>query len=349
MRCEYCGTEFKGKFCHNCGNPASPSTPDGEQITESSSSADPFHYPPPPPSQPIYRANPDGRNSNEFGHFQSSYANSNSWNTPDKACPSADAQRNTGIRILIVALIVIAVLIAGVITLFYFVGSSLNPYQEVLKQSDYFENGNDPDFNEFYNFHHTDPEHSLQIPFTSQNGGTYYYDTELENGNYIAGVDFPAGTYEIMAISGYGYVYSSNPEGINALMSDTEDDNYIASYSGAYLPEGTILTVDGITVYLVSENASSDPLFPRQNTATETVDLSPGVYTAGVDFSAGIYNVVALEGQGFVSSNSPEGGIGTYIGFPSDDFFHGEYKNVVLKEGTELELVDVSIQLVPST
>jgi len=84
----------------------------------------------------------------------------------------------------------------------------------------------------------------------------------LSSGNYIAGTDFPAGTYDIVAISGGGNVQSSNMfnGGINAIMGD---DSYIAEYGDFYekeyknirLPDGTELRVfNGVTIQLIPKN-----------------------------------------------------------------------------------------------
>lgn len=76
----------------------------------------------------------------------------------------------------------------------------------------------------------------------------------LENGNYVAGEDFPAGTYDIEAVSGFGNVYSDNIiGGINAIMGvPSEDDFDMAEkkYSNISLPEGTTLTVSNVKVRL---------------------------------------------------------------------------------------------------
>ena len=73
----------------------------------------------------------------------------------------------------------------------------------------------------------------------------------------MAGEDFPAGFYNIVAVSGGGNVSSSNlyDGGINAILG-TEDQNelmdmYEQEYKNIDLPEGTTLTIDGVQVQLV--------------------------------------------------------------------------------------------------
>ena len=75
----------------------------------------------------------------------------------------------------------------------------------------------------------------------------------LENGHFVAGEDFPAGTYDIEAVSGYGNVYSDNilSGGINAVMGVASEDMFGTAerkYSNVYLPEGTTLSVDGVKI-----------------------------------------------------------------------------------------------------
>lgn len=75
----------------------------------------------------------------------------------------------------------------------------------------------------------------------------------LENGHFVAGEDFPAGTYDIEAVSGCGNVYSDNllNGGINAVMGVASEDifgNAERKYSNVYLPEGTTLSVLDVKV-----------------------------------------------------------------------------------------------------
>lgn len=76
----------------------------------------------------------------------------------------------------------------------------------------------------------------------------------LENGNFVAGTDFAAGTYDIEAVSGAGNVFSDNLiGGINAMMATVSENTsgfYEQKYSNIQLPDGTTLTVDGVKVRL---------------------------------------------------------------------------------------------------
>lgn len=76
---------------------------------------------------------------------------------------------------------------------------------------------------------------------------------KLSNGNYVAGSDFEAGTYDIVAVSGNGNVSSSNmfSGGINAVMGTRNSDFYEKEYKNIKLPHGTELTIDGVTINLI--------------------------------------------------------------------------------------------------
>ena len=116
---------------------------------------------------------------------------------------------------------------------------------------------------------------------------TISFEQEFSSGNYTAGIDFPAGKYDIVAVSGGGNVSSSNAfdGGINAVMG-TEDKNelmdmYEQEYSNIDLPDGTTLSISGVTVRLTCDAASGAPLTPRNQVITETVDLGNGNFVAG--------------------------------------------------------------------
>ena len=188
---------------------------------------------------------------------------------------------------------------------------------------------------------------------------TISFEQEFSSGNYTAGIDFPAGTYDIVAVSGGGNVSSSNAfsGGINAVMG-TEDQNemvdmYEQEYSNIDLPEGVVLSISGVTVRLTCDDASGAPLTPRDQEITETVELGNGNFVAGEDFPAGVYNIVAVSGGGNVSSsNLYDGGINAIMGTEDQnelmDMYEPEYKNIDLPEGTTLTIDGVQVQLVPS-
>lgn len=186
---------------------------------------------------------------------------------------------------------------------------------------------------------------------------------ELSNGNYTSGIDFPAGKYDIEAISGSGNVSSSNiySGGINAIMGTVEENEAIGSdiyeqkYANINLPDGVVLSVSGVTVRITSEAADGAPLKTRQQPNTETVELGNGNFVAGTDFPAGTYDVIAVSGGGNVSSdNMYDGGINAIMGTAEknkeigSNLYQQTYKNIELPKGTTLTISGVDIKLVPS-
>lgn len=173
--------------------------------------------------------------------------------------------------------------------------------------------------------------------------------TELLSGHYTAGVDFPEGTYNILAVDGSGNVSSSNmfSGGLNAIMSS--DGNGEKEYKNIKLTDGVVLSVSSVKIKISTNAANVSKIKPRKNTATKEVELTSGNYTAGTDFEAGTYNVIVVDGTGNVSSsNMYEGGLNAIMGIESDPMYEKEFKNATLKPGDTLTVSGVKIKLVPS-
>ena len=167
---------------------------------------------------------------------------------------------------------------------------------------------------------------------TTPKSKTGPYSAELSNGNFTAGIDFPAGTYDLEAVKGGGNVSSDNmfSGGVNLIMGVKADDMYVKSFKNAKFPKGTVLSVKNVTIKISSKKAEIGKMSKRVNTATKSVELSSGNYVAGTDFVAGIYDIKIVSGNGNVSSdNSFQGGINAIMGVNSDEMYQKEYKNVV--------------------
>lgn len=85
-----------------------------------------------------------------------------------------------------------------------------------------------------------------------------------------------------------------------------------------------------------------------QNQSENNV-LSSGIYTAGKDFKAGTYDIIAVSGDGNISSsNMYTGGIDGEIASNINGVY-SEYKDIKLPAGTKLTITgDVNIELVQS-
>lgn len=197
----------------------------------------------------------------------------------------------------------------------------------------------------------------------AETSGTIVYEVTLDNGYYTAGIDFPAGTYDLEAVSGGGNVSSSNllKGGINTMMGiesknvQANMDIYKQKYSNIKLPEGTVLSLGGVEINLTCDKASSKPLTPRNQEITEEIILENGNFVAGEDFIEGIYDIEAVSGAGNVSSsNLLNGGINAMMGIEakntelSMDIYEQKYMNIDLKKDVSISIDGVSIKLTPS-
>lgn len=180
---------------------------------------------------------------------------------------------------------------------------------------------------------------------------TETYKTELGAGHYVAGVDFPAGTYTIKAISGSGNVSSSNmhSDGLNEIMASKEDKNHITTYENAKFAEGTKLSISSsVVISISSSNADVSGMKEREESDAEVITLSSGKYVAGKDFPAGTYTVVGTGSLGNVSSdNMYYGGLNEIMGSGNDGMSIKEFKNAKLDQGTTLTVSGTSVKLVP--
>lgn len=189
-------------------------------------------------------------------------------------------------------------------------------------------------------------------------------ELQLSSGNYTAGTDFPAGTYDIVAVSGAGNVSSNNVYngGINAVMGTKEandaigTDMYEQEYANISLPDGIVLSISGgVVIKISSDDADPVPLKSRQQPNTETISLGNGNFVSGKDFPAGTYDIVALSGGGNVSSdNLFSGGINAVMGSEKANeeigsrLYEQAYRNIELPADTTLSIDGVEIQLIPS-
>ncbi len=81
------------------------------------------------------------------------------------------------------------------------------------------------------------------------------YDTssaiDLSTGNYEVGIDFKAGTYNIVAVSGMGNLYSDDGD-VNEVFGI--EDSYVREIKNVYLPEAAELSIEGcLSVKLIPE------------------------------------------------------------------------------------------------
>ena len=176
----------------------------------------------------------------------------------------------------------------------------------------------------------------------------------LTAGNYVAGIDIPAGKCSVVAVSGQGNLSSSNmyDGGINEMFGINDGtDFYTSEFSGLKLPDETILTVGGTVKIKITYTSIEAGFRGRTYDESGAIELGTGNYEAGIDFEAGVYKIVAISGTGNLSSdNMFFGGLNEMFGI--DDgygFYTGEFNNADLPAGTELSVSGgVKVKLIPA-
>ena len=177
------------------------------------------------------------------------------------------------------------------------------------------------------------------------------FETTLSAGHYTSGIDFPSGTYTIVATDGSGNVSSSNmfSGGLNELMAKKADDMYISEFKNAKLEQDTVLSLGGdLKVKITTKESDTAAMTTRNNEATEEVELSSGNYVAGTDFTSGVYDIILVKGSGNVSSsNMYNGGLNEIMG-TGGNMYIKKFKNAGFSDGDTLELSGLTVKLVPS-
>lgn len=184
---------------------------------------------------------------------------------------------------------------------------------------------------------------SSSIPASSAN--LKQFDITFSSGFYTAGIDFPAGTYNLKAKKGGGNV-TTDDGSLNVIMGTQKDDMYEKSYNNAEFSDGTVLQLAGVSIEITSVDKVDSALQKRQNAATKEYTFSSGNYTIGKNIEAGAYDITATKGGGNVTTD--DGKLNAIMGTSSDSMYEKEYKNVPLTEGQKLSVSGVTIKLVPS-
>lgn len=177
----------------------------------------------------------------------------------------------------------------------------------------------------------------------------------LTAGYYFAGIDIPAGKFDLVAVSGDGNVSSSNiySGGVNGMFGGPEADHslYKETYNGIKLPTGESLEVTGdLTVKITYSRVDSD-FTGRTEDSANTITLTAGNYDIGEDVPAGMYTIRVTEGSGNLSCSVYKGGLNELMGAPGTDnsivVYIPEFKNATLLSGDQLTIGNMTVELVP--
>lgn len=190
----------------------------------------------------------------------------------------------------------------------------------------------------------------------SETGDTY--QLELTAGCYEVGIDLPEGKYSAELLNYNGTLLISDwDNGINIWKYFGEGENAIRQSDDLRLYRGAKVQIDGgISIRLTTENGQlPDMVIPISNPLSQEIDIT-GTKTAGIDFPAGTYDLTATSGVGLFhytvpgqqeDDYSPEFGI-MLNSAGSDESSSLDYKNVVLPEGTKIDVQRLTVKLVPS-
>lgn len=176
----------------------------------------------------------------------------------------------------------------------------------------------------------------------------------LTAGYYTAGIDIPAGKCNVTAISGTGNLSSSNmfTGGINAMFGiDDGTGLYTSSFNGLKFPSNTTLSLNrDLKIKLVFTSVDSN-YTGRTYDESAAIIFTDGNYESGIDFTIGIYKVVAVSGTGNLSSsNIFDGGINEMFGVDDGSgFFNDQFLNANLEKGVTLSISGgLTVKLIPA-
>ena len=155
----------------------------------------------------------------------------------------------------------------------------------------------------------------------------------LTAGHYKAGVDIPSGRCDVEAVSGTGNLSSSNllSGGINAMFGiDNGSGLYTSTFKGLSLPYGTTLNLNNRLTIKLTFTSIGSTYSGRNYDESAAVALSDGNYEAGTDFASGTYKIVAVSGQGNLSSsNILDGGLNEMFGIDKGmNMYNNQFMNV---------------------
>ncbi|MFQ9922800.1 MAG: hypothetical protein ACLRVU_04760 [Beduini sp.] len=176
----------------------------------------------------------------------------------------------------------------------------------------------------------------------------------LPAGNYTVGKDIPEGVYKVTNLSGFGPL--SIRDNVNmitiftSMIMEGETSDYFSSYlEDVRLYQGAQVTVSTDKMKFESENARNDLMGKRhKNTLTQEYTVSSPVMI-GEMIPEGTYDIIAVEGEGHVSSENYDYGIQEGLSFSDDYYSLREFRNVQLKKYTKLTVDEgLTIKLIPS-
>lgn len=206
------------------------------------------------------------------------------------------------------------------------------------------------------NFTYEDAAYSLEKTEDS-------FSVKLSSGRYIVGLDLPEGNYT-MTGAGDDLSFSAINDVQNISIYEqvtnkkTLEADRFCKVKNVRLYQGSLVEVSG-KGYISCKTSDANLKKmgePRGNSLSQEVEVS-GVMTAGKDFPAGTYDVVAVNGEGEVNytfeqdKDDEYGAHSVWLSKDPQGEDPDKYMNMELIEGTEIEVLsegDLQVKLVPS-
>lgn len=189
------------------------------------------------------------------------------------------------------------------------------------------------------------------------------FSADLSSGRYVVGLDLPEGVYTVTGTGeeiGFSVTNDAQYIDIYELLTDHKSigSEQNSEVKDVRLYQGSLIEISGRgTIHCNTSDARMEKLKESsQNPLNKEVEVT-GVMTAGKDFPAGTYDVVALSGQGefnFVceqDKDDEDGGESIWLSGDSEGDEAQKYKNLELADGTEIKNpteADFQVKLVPS-
>lgn len=206
------------------------------------------------------------------------------------------------------------------------------------------------------NFTYEDAAYSLEKTEDS-------FSVKLSSGRYIVGLDLPEGNYT-MTGAGDDLSFSAINDVQNISIYEqvtnkkTLEADRFCKVKNVRLYQGSLVEVSG-KGYISCKTSDANLKKmgePRGNSLSQEVEVS-GVMTAGKDFPAGTYDIVAVNGEGEVNytfeqdKDDEYGAHSVWLSKDPQGEDPDKYMNMELIEGTEIEVLsegDLQVKLVPS-
>ena len=255
--------------------------------------------------------------------------------------------RRRPLKIVILAIIVIAVLGNLYEELKYDIEYAVGDAVQVVFQDTGVQKTNDTDETDYDHYQYV----TREIPKEGESA-----DYELASGNYVAGVEIPEGIYTVTPQDDYDTVQIDDPENSIYLYEYTEGKKDkikdIRLYKGAHLTLNCRTTVK-----LHTDNAQDVEAMEtagQSNPLTESVDIKgQKTLTAGRNLEPGIYDLSRVSGAGNVDViiySDEQEEINSWSQCLSEDGIDGEtFHYLVIPENATMEVSeDLKIRLTPS-